>query len=194
VQARAEDLDLVLGGAELAVQLGELAGVLGGAALGRGQEVGAEPIDNLGVLGAAWCWAVAVSRRIRSSSAWRSVRSAASAASHAASSVRWSSTRLRRCARSSSRAESRARRVAVTRLRPSRPGRPLHSPGKPLLLGWGGSMAVVDPERDLTVVYVMNRMGPDILGSDRSSEYLEIVYRHADWLVPAGSHATEETS
>jgi hypothetical protein len=37
------------GGAELAVQLGELAGVLGGAALGRGREVGAEPIDNLGV-------------------------------------------------------------------------------------------------------------------------------------------------
>jgi hypothetical protein len=33
------------------VQLGELAGVLGGAALGRGQEVGAEPIDNLRVLG-----------------------------------------------------------------------------------------------------------------------------------------------
>ncbi|MEK6439831.1 hypothetical protein [Pseudonocardia sp. T1-2H] len=41
----------MLGGAELAVQLGELVGVLGGAALGRGQEVGAEPIDNLGVLG-----------------------------------------------------------------------------------------------------------------------------------------------
>jgi hypothetical protein len=41
----------VIGGAELAVQLGELAGVLGGAALGRGGELGAEPIDNLGVLG-----------------------------------------------------------------------------------------------------------------------------------------------
>jgi hypothetical protein len=40
----------------------------------------------------------------------------------------------------------------------------------------------------------MNRMGPDILGSDRSSEYREIVYRHADRLVPAGSHATEEMS
>jgi hypothetical protein len=50
-QARAEDLELVIGGAELTVQLGELAGVLGGAAFGRGGEVGAEPIDNLGVLG-----------------------------------------------------------------------------------------------------------------------------------------------
>jgi hypothetical protein len=41
----------VLGGAELAVQRGELVGVLGGAALGRGGELGAEPIDNLGVFG-----------------------------------------------------------------------------------------------------------------------------------------------
>jgi hypothetical protein len=41
----------VLGSAELAVQLGELAGVLGDAALGRGGELGAQPIDNLGVLG-----------------------------------------------------------------------------------------------------------------------------------------------
>ena len=41
----------MLGGAELAVQLGELVGVLGGAALGRGGEVGAEPADGLGVLG-----------------------------------------------------------------------------------------------------------------------------------------------
>jgi hypothetical protein len=50
-QAGAEDLDLVIGGAELAVQLSELVGVLGGAALGRGGELGAEPVDNLGVLG-----------------------------------------------------------------------------------------------------------------------------------------------
>jgi hypothetical protein len=41
----------VLGGAELAVQLGELVGVLGGAALGRGGELGAEPIEGLGVVG-----------------------------------------------------------------------------------------------------------------------------------------------
>jgi hypothetical protein len=39
----------VIGRAELPVQLGELAGVLGGAALGRGREIGAEPSDGLGV-------------------------------------------------------------------------------------------------------------------------------------------------
>jgi hypothetical protein len=50
-QARAEDLDLVIGGAELAVQLGELAGVLGVAAFGRGGELGAQPADGLGMLG-----------------------------------------------------------------------------------------------------------------------------------------------
>jgi hypothetical protein len=50
-QARPEDLDLVIGSAGLAVQLGELAGVLGGAELGRGGEVGAEPIHGRGVLG-----------------------------------------------------------------------------------------------------------------------------------------------
>jgi hypothetical protein len=51
VTRRAEDLDLVIGGAELAVQLGELVGVLGGAALGRGGKLGAEPSDGLDVLG-----------------------------------------------------------------------------------------------------------------------------------------------
>jgi excisionase family DNA binding protein len=46
---RAEDLDLVISRAELPVQLGELAGVLGVAALCRGREIGAEPPDGLGV-------------------------------------------------------------------------------------------------------------------------------------------------
>jgi hypothetical protein len=46
---RAEDLDLVISRAELPVQLGELAGVLGVAALRRGREIGAEPPDGLGV-------------------------------------------------------------------------------------------------------------------------------------------------
>ncbi|HEV7978579.1 hypothetical protein [Amycolatopsis sp.] len=49
-QAGAEDLDLVIGRAALAVQL-ELVGVLGGTAFGRGGELGAEPVDYLGVLG-----------------------------------------------------------------------------------------------------------------------------------------------
>jgi hypothetical protein len=46
-----EDLDLVIGGAEVTVQLGELAGVLGVAAFGRGGELGAQPADGLGMLG-----------------------------------------------------------------------------------------------------------------------------------------------
>jgi hypothetical protein len=65
VARRAEGFDLVLGGAELAVQLGELVGVLGRCLVA-------------GVGGVA---------AIRSSSVWCSVRSAASAVSRAASSV-----------------------------------------------------------------------------------------------------------
>ncbi|PRY39837.1 serine hydrolase [Umezawaea tangerina] len=43
--------------------------------------------------------------------------------------------------------------------------------------GWGGSMAIVDSERRMTVAYVMNRMGPDVLGSARAAEYVTEVYR-----------------
>lgn len=38
--------------------------------------------------------------------------------------------------------------------------------------GWGGSMTVVFPERSLTVSYVMNKMAPGIIGSDRAARYL----------------------
>lgn len=58
--------------------------------------------------------------------------------------------------------------------------------------GWGGSMAVVDPERDLTVVYVMNRMGADVLGSDRSAKYLNTIYGGPP--PPAAAHQAEETT
>ena len=52
----------------------------------------------------------------------------------------------------------------------------LHSPGMPLGIndrtlfwaGWGGSMAVVDVENELTVVYVMNRMMSDLVGGMRA--------------------------
>ena len=42
--------------------------------------------------------------------------------------------------------------------------------------GWGGSMVVMDQPRRLTTAYVMNRMAPGIIGSDRSASYLEAVY------------------
>lgn len=38
--------------------------------------------------------------------------------------------------------------------------------------GWGGSMTVMFPERSLTVSYVMNKMAPGIIGSDRAARYL----------------------
>jgi CubicO group peptidase (beta-lactamase class C family) len=43
--------------------------------------------------------------------------------------------------------------------------------------GWGGSMIVMDLDRRLTVSYMMNRMAPGIIGSDRSAAYLTEVYR-----------------
>lgn len=42
--------------------------------------------------------------------------------------------------------------------------------------GWGGSMAVVDPEHGMAVAYVMNKMAPGIIGSDRSAAYIGAVY------------------
>jgi CubicO group peptidase (beta-lactamase class C family) len=42
--------------------------------------------------------------------------------------------------------------------------------------GWGGSLAVMDPDRRLTISYVMNAMAPGILGSSRSQAYVEAVY------------------
>lgn len=43
--------------------------------------------------------------------------------------------------------------------------------------GWGGSMAVLDLDRHMTISYVMNRMGADILGSQRAAAYTTAVYR-----------------
>jgi CubicO group peptidase (beta-lactamase class C family) len=42
--------------------------------------------------------------------------------------------------------------------------------------GWGGSMIVMDPARRLTISYMMNRMAPGLLGSDRSEAYVRAVY------------------
>lgn len=42
--------------------------------------------------------------------------------------------------------------------------------------GWGGSLAVMDLDRRLTITYMMNAMAPGILGSDRAQAYVEAVY------------------
>jgi CubicO group peptidase (beta-lactamase class C family) len=42
--------------------------------------------------------------------------------------------------------------------------------------GWGGSMIVMDVGRRMTISYMMNKMGPGIIGSDRSAEYGQAIY------------------
>lgn len=41
--------------------------------------------------------------------------------------------------------------------------------------GWGGSMTIMFPLQKMTVSYVMNKMGPGIIGSDRSEAYIRAV-------------------
>ncbi|TRW89137.1 beta-lactamase family protein [Mycolicibacterium sp. 018/SC-01/001] len=43
--------------------------------------------------------------------------------------------------------------------------------------GWGGSMLIVDLDRKITISYVMNRMGSDLLGSSRAAAYVTALYR-----------------
>jgi len=42
--------------------------------------------------------------------------------------------------------------------------------------GWGGSVILMDPGRRLTVAYMMNKMGPGIIGSDRAEQYVRAIY------------------
>ena len=61
----------------------------------------------------------------------------------------------------------------------------LNCPGMPLGVndrtlfwaGWGGSMAVVDVENELTVVYVMNRMMSDLVGGLRAARLIFAAHR-----------------
>jgi len=41
--------------------------------------------------------------------------------------------------------------------------------------GWGGSLIMTDPETRTTVSYMMNRMAPGIIGSDRSEAYVRAI-------------------
>ena len=42
--------------------------------------------------------------------------------------------------------------------------------------GWGGSMIVMDAGRRMTISYMMNKMGPGIVGSDRGAAYGQAIY------------------
>ncbi|MCA8900144.1 MAG: beta-lactamase family protein [Hyphomonas sp.] len=42
--------------------------------------------------------------------------------------------------------------------------------------GWGGSMAVADPDAELTCAYVMNRQSPVLVGDPRAVRLVEAVY------------------
>jgi CubicO group peptidase (beta-lactamase class C family) len=41
---------------------------------------------------------------------------------------------------------------------------------------WGGSTILMDTGRRMTVSYMMNKMAPGIIGSDRSAEYGQAIY------------------
>jgi CubicO group peptidase (beta-lactamase class C family) len=43
--------------------------------------------------------------------------------------------------------------------------------------GWGGSVIIMDVGRRMTISYMMNKMGPGIIGSDRSERYVRAIYR-----------------
>jgi CubicO group peptidase (beta-lactamase class C family) len=42
--------------------------------------------------------------------------------------------------------------------------------------GWGGSIIVMDLGRRMTISYMMNKMGPGVIGSDRSEAYVRAIY------------------
>jgi CubicO group peptidase (beta-lactamase class C family) len=42
--------------------------------------------------------------------------------------------------------------------------------------GWGGSIIAMDLDRRMTISYMMNKMGPGVIGSDRSEAYVTAIY------------------
>jgi CubicO group peptidase (beta-lactamase class C family) len=42
--------------------------------------------------------------------------------------------------------------------------------------GWGGSVIIMDVGRRMTISYMMNNMGPGIIGSDRADRYVRAIY------------------
>ena len=43
--------------------------------------------------------------------------------------------------------------------------------------GWGGSIVLLDLGRRMTISYMMNKMGPGAIGSDRTAEYVTAIYQ-----------------
>jgi CubicO group peptidase (beta-lactamase class C family) len=43
--------------------------------------------------------------------------------------------------------------------------------------GWGGSIVLMDLGRRMTISYMMNKMGPGAMGSDRTAEYVTAIYQ-----------------
>ena len=43
--------------------------------------------------------------------------------------------------------------------------------------GWGGSVIIMDVGRKMTISYMMNKMGPGIVGSERSEKYVSAIYK-----------------
>ncbi|EKG16274.1 Beta-lactamase-related protein [Macrophomina phaseolina MS6] len=43
--------------------------------------------------------------------------------------------------------------------------------------GWGGSVAIVDVKRKMTIAFVMNKMENAVFGNDRSKAYVQAVYK-----------------
>jgi CubicO group peptidase (beta-lactamase class C family) len=56
------------------------------------------------------------------------------------------------------------------------PGLPLPSPRSVAWGGWGGSVIVVDLDANLTVSYVMNRMGAELTGDSRGASIILAAY------------------
>ncbi len=42
--------------------------------------------------------------------------------------------------------------------------------------GWGGSLIIMDLGRRMTISYMMNKMAPGIIGSDRGEQYVRAIY------------------
>jgi len=43
--------------------------------------------------------------------------------------------------------------------------------------GWGGSIILMDLGRPDDDLYMMNNMGPGVVGSDRSAAYVQAIYQ-----------------
>ena len=53
---------------------------------------------------------------------------------------------------------------------------PLPSPNSFFWGGWGGSLAVIDPDTEMTVTYVMNKMAPTLQRETRGGAVLLSAY------------------